>query len=202
VDEIMQGLKGEGSLSLGKGELRGLDIGGMLRTLDAGYVGEGQKTIFDGVAGSFSIAGGVLSNSDLKLVAPYVTASGSGTVGLGARDLDYRLRPTALAAVDGSGGVMVPLLITGPWAAPKFRLDLESIAREKMEAEARAAEERMRAEAAEAEAAAKAALEARLAEEGIVAGEGESLEDAARRRAQEALTDEADRLLDGLLNGD
>ena len=34
---------------------------------------------------------------------------------------------------------MVPLLVTGTWADPKFRLDLESIAREKMEAEAKAA---------------------------------------------------------------
>jgi AsmA protein len=192
VDEIMRGLSGDGSLSLGKGEIRGLDIGGMLRTLDAGYVGEGQSTIFDGIAGTFSIADGVLSNSDLKLVAPYVTATGIGEVGIGTRTLDYRLRPTALAGEDGTGGVMVPLLITGTWAAPKFRLDLESIAREKMEAEAKAAEAR-----------AKAELEAKLKEElGVEALEGESLEDAAKRRAQEALEKEAGKLLEGLLGGD
>ncbi|NGM45241.1 AsmA family protein [Rhodobacter sp. SGA-6-6] len=202
VDEIMRGLKGDGSLSLGKGELKGLDIGGMLRTLDAGYVGEGQKTIFDGVAASFSIVGGVLTNSDLKLVAPYVTATGAGEVGLGTRTLNYRLRPTALAGEDGSGGVMVPLLITGPWSKPSFKLDLETIAREKMEAEARAAEERLKAEAAAAEAKAKAELEAKLKEElGVEAVEGESLEEAAKRRAQEALDAEARRLLEGILGG-
>jgi AsmA protein len=191
VDALMRGLKGDGSLSLGKGSLRGLDIGGMLRTLDAGYVGEGQSTIFDGIAGTFSIADGVLSNSDLKLVAPYVTATGIGEVGIGTRTLDYRLRPTALAGEDGTGGVMVPLLITGTWAAPKFRLDLESIAREKMEAEAKAAEAR-----------AKAELEAKLKEElGDEALEGETLEDAAKRRAQEALEKEAGKLLEGLLGG-
>lgn len=201
VDAIMQGLKGEGSLALGKGELVGLDIAGMLRTLDPAHVGEGQKTIFDGVAGSFSIAGGVLSNSDLKLLAPYLTATGAGTVGLGSRTLDYRLRPTALAGADGSGGVMVPLVISGPWAAPRFRLDLETIAREKMEAEAKAAEERLKAEAAEAEAAAKAALEAKLAEEGVIPAEGESLEDAAKRRAQEVIVDQAEKALEGLMGG-
>jgi AsmA protein len=202
VDQIMQGLKGDGSLSLGQGELRGLDIAGMLRTLDPGFVGEGQKTIFDGIAGSFSIAGGVLTNSDLKLVAPYVTATGAGDVLLGARRLDYRLRPTALAAADGTGGVMVPLLITGPWADPTFRLDLESIAREKMEAEAKAAEERLKAEAKAAEAKAKAELEAKLKEElGVEAQEGESVEDAVRRRAEEALQEEAGKLLDGILGG-
>ncbi len=202
VDALMRGLEGSGSLTLGKGELRGLDVAGMLRTLDPNYVGEGQKTIFDGVSASFSIAGGVLSNEDLKLAAPYVTATGSGTVGLGARVLDYSLRPIAMAKSDGTGGIMVPLLITGPWAAPKFRLDLESIAREKMEAEAKALEARLKAQAKQAEADAKAQLATKLQEElGIQALEGESLEDAARRRAQEALDDEATKLLEGLLGG-
>ncbi|MFN6924754.1 MAG: AsmA family protein [Tabrizicola sp.] len=191
VAEIMAGLKGEGALELGKGELRGLDIAGMLRTLDVGYVGEGQRTIFDALAGTFTIEGGVLSNSDLKLVAPYLTASGAGKIGLGARELDYRIRPTALAAEDGTGGVMVPLLITGPWSDPSYRLDLESIARERMEAEAKAAEERARAE-----------LEARLQQElGVEIAPGESAADAAIRRAQEALEDEARRALEEILNG-
>lgn len=196
---IMASLKGEGALELGRGELRGLDIPGMLRTLDAGYVGEGQSTIFDGLAGTFTIAGGVLSNSDLRLVSPHVTATGAGEVRLGARTLDYRLRPTALAAEDGTGGVMVPLLITGPWAAPRFRLDLESLAREKMELEAEAVAERARAAAAEAEAAAKAELEQRLRDElGVEVAPDESLGDAARRGAQEALEDELRRVLEGL----
>ena len=202
VDAIMHSLKGDGTLSLGKGEIKGLDIAGMLRTLDASYVGEGQKTIFDGISAGFTIAGGVLSNSDLKMVAPYLTATGSGEVGLGERNLNYRLRPTALSGADGTGGVMVPLLITGPWAKPNFKLDLESIAREKMQAEAKAAEERLRAEAKAAEAKAKAELEAKLKEQlGVEVAPGESVEDAVKRRANEALQDEAGKLLDGILGG-
>jgi AsmA protein len=202
IAEIMAGLKGEGTLELGRGELRGLDIGGMLRTLDAGYVGEGQKTIFDGLAGTFTITGGVLSNSDLKLVAPYLTASGAGEIGLGKRTLNYRIRPTAMAAEDGTGGVMVPLLITGPWADPSFRLDLESIAREKMEAEAKAAAERAKAAAAEAEARAREELTRRLEEElGVEVAPDESLGDAAVRGAREALEDEARKALEDILGG-
>ncbi len=198
--EIMQSLSGDGSLSLGQGEIRGLDVLGMLRSLDAGYVGEGQKTVFDSVTASFAVDAGVLRNSDLMLTGPYLAATGTGEVGIGARTLDYRLRPTALADADGSGGVMVPLLITGTWDDPKFRLDLESIARERMEEEARALEEKARAEAKRLEDEAKAELEAKLKEElGVEALEGESLEDAARRRAQEALDAEAERLLQDLL---
>jgi AsmA protein len=196
VAAIMQSLEGEGALELGRGEVRGLDIAAMLQTLDPAYIGDEQKTAFDGLAGTFTIADGVLSNSDLKLVAPQLTAAGAGEVDLGARTLNYRLRPTALAAADGSGGVMVPLLITGPWAEPRFRLDLESIAREKMEAEARAA-------AAEAEARAKAELERRLEEElGIEVAPDESLGDAALRGAEEALEDETRKLLEDILGND
>ena len=144
--------------------------------------------------------GGVLQNDDLSLKAPYVTATGAGKVGLGARTIDYRLRPTALASTDGSGGVMVPLLVTGTWANPKFRLDLDSLAKERLEEQAKELEARAKAEAKAAEAQAKAQLEAKAKEElGIERAEGESLEDAARRRAQEALEDEAARALRNLL---
>ena len=203
IAAIMASLEGDGALELGKGELRGLDIGGMLRTLDTGHVGEGQKTIFDGLAGTFTMAGGVLTNRDLKLVAPYLTASGAGEIGLGARTLDYRIRPTALAAEDGTGGVMVPLLITGPWAAPRFRLDLESIAREKMEAEAKAAAERVAEAAKAAEAAAKAELEQRLKDElGVEVAPEEGLGGAAIRGATEALEDQARKALEEILRGE
>jgi AsmA protein len=195
VDAIMRSLSGSGTLSLGRGEVRGLDIAGILRTLDAGYVGDGQRTIFDQITASHTIDGGVLTNSDLSFAAPYVTATGEGSVDLGARSLEYRLRPVALAAVDGSGGILVPLMITGPWANPRFRLDLESLAREQFEEDARAA-------AAQAEERARAELTRRAEEDlGIVQQDGETLEDAARRRAQEALDAEAVRLLERLLGG-
>ena len=202
VAAIMNSLSGSGVLNLGPGEIVGLDVAGMIRSLDAGFVGEGQKTIFDGVSASYTIAGGVLSNSDLKLVAPYVTATGSGDIGLGARNLNYRLRPTALADAEGAGGIMVPLLITGSWADPTFKLDLESLAREKMEAEAKAAAARLEEEAKAAEAAAKAELEQRLKDElGVEVAPDEGLGDAAKRGAQDALEDQARKALEEILNG-
>lgn len=196
VAAIMATLSGEGALRLGKGELRGLDLLGMLRTLDPNFVGEGQKTIFDGVRASFAIRDGTLRNDDMKLIAPYLTATGAGTVGLGAQIIDYRITPTALSKADGSGGVKVPLQITGPWSAPRFGLDLRALADQEL------AEERARLEAA-AEAAVEKArtdLEARAQEElGIAPQQGESIEDAARRRAEEALRDGATEALQGIL---
>lgn len=207
VEAIMQGLEGSGSLSLGRGEILGLDIGGMLRTLDLGYVGEGQKTVFDALNGSFTITEGELQNSDLVLDAPFAKVTGEGRLGLGARTINYRLRATAL--VEGAEGLSAPILIRGPWANPAISLDLEALARERLEEEAKALEAAAKARAAELEAEARAKAEeaeararAKLEEElGVVPGEGESLEEAVKRRGEEVLTDEAARALEKLLGG-
>lgn len=202
IDAIMRSLEGSGTLALRKGEILGLDIAGMLRTLDTSYVGEGQKTIFDAVTGSFTIAGGVLHNDDMLLKSPYITATGAGDIGLGARNLEYRIKATALADDTGAGGLTAPLLIKGPWAKPNFSLDLESLAQERLDQEKAKLEAELKAQAAakqaELEAQAKAQLEEQL---GIVQQDGETLEDAARRRAQEALDEEARKALEKLLGG-
>lgn len=188
VAEMMQRLEGSGQISLGKGELRGLDLVGMLRNLDPGYVGAGQSTIFDGIdTGPFSIAEGILRADALTLRAPYLRAEGRGTIGIAGRTLDYRVIPTALQNADGTGGVTVPLMITGSWAAPRYRLDLEALARPKIEAERARAEERAKQELARQ-------VERRL---GVSAQEGETLEDAAKRRLEEEVRRGLGRLLGG-----
>lgn len=131
VDALMHSLDGDGSLSLGKGEMRGLDLAGMLRNLDPNYVGEGHRTIFDGISGSYTITDGVLRNEDFALTAPLLSASGAGTVGLGAQTQDYQLVPALLPGQE-RGGLKVPLQITGSWADPKFGLDLEALAKQEL----------------------------------------------------------------------
>ncbi|GAA0284836.1 AsmA family protein [Rhodovulum strictum] len=193
---IMNSLSGSGSLRLGKGELRGLDIAGMIRTLDLGYVGEGAKTIFDGITASFTIDQGVLRNDDMVLAAPLLTATGAGRVGIGARTLDYRVVSRALSDSGGAGGIRVPLLISGSWANPRYRLDLEAIARERLELDEqkKAIEEKARAAAKKAEEDAKARAAREL---GVEAGEGARIEDAARRKLEEEAKKGLRRLLGG-----
>jgi AsmA protein len=185
VAAIMNSLSGSGVLNLGAGEIVGLDIAGMITRLDTGYVGEGQRTIFDSLSASFDMDQGDLFNSDLILSGPVIRAEGSGRIGLGARDLEYRIRPTALAAEDGTGGLSVPLWITGSWAAPSFALDLEALAQENLREEAAALEDQLKAKAAEE----------------FDQQAGESLEDAARRKLEEELGEGAGGLLLDLLGG-
>lgn len=194
MQHMMNGLSGSGRIAIGKGEWLGLDLAGMLRTLDPSYRGAGQKTIFDGVSAGFTIAEGVLRNDDLTLQSPYVSARGQGRVGIGARDLDYRFIATTLQGIAGEQGLEVPVLISGPWADPKIRLDLQALTDQKLEAEKARLEAKARAE----EARAKEKLKKEL---GIEQAEGESLEEATKRRAQDALEQEAARALQKLLGG-
>ena len=183
VQAIMAGLSGEGSLALRDGEVKGVDLAGMLRFLDAERVGAEQETTYDSLTATYVIEGGVLRNDDLRLAAPLVTASGTGVADLGKRTLDYRVVPVALPGADGTGDRRVPLRITGPWDDLSFRLDLEALA----EAELKKQEEALRAKA-----------EAELADQlGVEVQPGEDLEDAAKRKLEEELLNG----LGGLLGG-
>jgi AsmA protein len=169
VDALMRTLDGEGRFVLRDGELTGVDLAGMLRTLDAGRVGEETRTRYERAEATFTVADGVLANRDFVLSAPLLKAKGEGRILIGERRFDYSLLPVALPDADGTGRYRVPLRITGPWEAPVFRLDLEAVADERLERE-------------------KQKLEAELAEElGLEPLEGESIEDAAGRRLEEEL---------------
>ncbi|MFN3938356.1 MAG: AsmA family protein [Gemmobacter sp.] len=187
VRALVSSLAGDGRVTLGQGELRGLDLAGMLRRMDLGHVGEGQRTIFDAVTGSFTIERGILLSEDFVLIAPLLRASGVGTVSLPDRTLDWRIVPTALPGEDGTGGLRVPLIVSGPWAAPNLRLDLRAIADPRIEAE------KARAEARAREALAREA-ERRL---GVTPEEGERMEDAVKRRLEQEALRGLGRLLGG-----
>jgi AsmA protein len=190
-DALMRSLEGEASLALRDGELRGLDLAGMIRTLDVGYVGESASTVFDSITASFAVGGGVARNSDMALTAPLITASGAGQADIGGQRLDFRITPLTLGGQALDPDVQLPVQISGPWAAPRVSLDLETLAKRKLEEERLKLEERARAE-----------IEQKLQEEtGIVPQAGESLEDTARRAAEEFLQNEAEKALERLLGG-
>lgn len=184
VDALMKGLSGKGRLAFTNGEILGLDLVGMLRTLDTSYMGPGAKTIFDSITGTFTIDKGVLRNDDMVMTAPLLRAEGNGTVNIGAQSLSYRVTPIALSGADGSGGLRVPLLISGPWAAPAYKLDLEGAAKQNLVKEREALEQK-----------AKDALGSQAEKLGITPQTGESTGDAAKR----AIEDKAKDALKGLL---
>ena len=196
VAAILASLSGDARLALGSGRIEGVDLAAILATLDPARAAAGGATAFDGLDATFAIDAGQMRGDDLRLTGPLVTATGAGRIGLAARDIDYRLRPVALTGADGTGGLGVPVLITGPWADPSVRIDLEALARERYGEGLKAAEDEARARAA----ALEDELKAKAAEE-LGATEGESLEDAARRRLEEEIQRTINDTLLDLLGG-
>ncbi len=185
IAALMQRLDGSGRLALGPGEIRGLDIPAMLAAMQAQDMGPESRTVFDGLTATFAITDGVLVNDDLALQSQFLRAKGAGRIGIGARDIDYSLRASARKGADGQDKLVVPVLVQGPWDNPEIRLDLEAIAREKLDDKAKEAEAEIK----------------RRAGEELGQQQGESLEDAAKRRLQEEIGNQADGLLQQLLGG-
>ncbi len=121
-DQIMRSLSGKGQLNVGKGVISGIDLD---RLMGRGK-GSGGTTVFNSLKASFTINQGVLSNNDLLMLLDNFRADGKGTVGIGARNIDYLFTPVALRANSGKG-IAVPVRIVGPWSNPSIKPDLSKV---------------------------------------------------------------------------
>ncbi|MBT8409209.1 MAG: AsmA family protein, partial [Alphaproteobacteria bacterium] len=144
---IINSLNGNGTFEFGAGELIGWDLVGMLRSLDIAAFKTGKRTIFDSITGTFTIENGVVINDNLTFLSPLLEARGTGRVGLGGQTLNYRITPRLLTGE--RAGLSVPLVITGTWADPKFRLDLQALAEQEVGEEIEAAKEAAKAKVKE-----------------------------------------------------
>ncbi|MEI9989011.1 MAG: AsmA family protein [Rhizomicrobium sp.] len=128
-DAIMRGLSGKGSVVIGHGSVRGVDMGMVARTvttiLSAGATGTSAATDFDRFGGSFTIANGILTNNDLKLSSPFINMTGAGHLDLGNQTIAYRIEPKA--SIGGKLNLLdvgVPFAITGSWSHLRYVPDL------------------------------------------------------------------------------
>ncbi|MGI3168658.1 AsmA family protein [Pseudooceanicola sp. C21-150M6] len=163
---IMSSLSGEGSINTGSGTIEGIDLDRMFRTGDV----SGGTTIFDSTALSYSIAQGVVSNSDLLMKLAGIEARGEGRIDLGQQSLDYLFTPVSLKARDGRG-IAIPVRIRGAWASPKISLDVEKAIQLNAAEEKKQLEEKVKQKV-------KDEVSEKL---GITQQEGETAEDAVKR---------------------
>jgi AsmA protein len=95
--------------------------------------GEARKTDFAELGGSFTIREGVVTNEDMRLQAPVLRVNGRGRIDLPDRTLTYRIEPKAAKTLEGQGGqqdvagILVPVVIEGPWDDLSFRPDLSGV---------------------------------------------------------------------------
>jgi AsmA protein len=134
-DSIKKTLAGTGEITFTDGAIEGIDIAGMVRNA-ASKVGLGKqpeqkpRTDFAKLEVPFTVGKGVLDVTQAGMMSPLLRVSAAGKAFLVKEELDFRVEPKIVGTLKGQGdtkdrsGIMVPLLITGPFASPKIRPDL------------------------------------------------------------------------------
>ncbi|MBR9843650.1 MAG: AsmA family protein [Rhodobacteraceae bacterium] len=185
IHALMNSLSGSGSFDIGQGKISGIDLDRLLR----GQPG-GGTTVFDSLSASWTMQGGVMSNNDLLLDLPHVIAKGEGTIGIGARTIDYLFTPQIKN--EAEDGLAVPVEIKGSWDSPKIIPRLDKAFGRDIELEL---EEKKDAAREELKAKAKEKVEKEL---GVIEKqEGQSTEDAIKQKLEEKAKDKLKSLLGG-----
>ena len=141
--ELIENLNGDGQADFRDGAIKGINLAAIVRdaaaALQGGAIGEERKTDFATLSGTFTIRNGILSNDDLWLQAPVLRVAGSGRLNLPQRTVDYRIEPRAAQTLEGQGGerevagLLVPVIVRGPWDNLSFTPDLSDVARRALE---------------------------------------------------------------------
>ncbi|MFT6541356.1 MAG: AsmA protein [Maricaulis maris] len=147
---IMNSLDGSGDFSFADGAIVGINVAETIRNVSslvsggsnsatdsedetAASTGEQQTTDFSSLTGSFSIVDGQIAQRDLLMLSPLLRIEGAGTVNLPAQSLDYRLRPRAVASIEGQGGnrdlqgITVPIRLRGGFNDVSVGVDTEAV---------------------------------------------------------------------------
>ncbi|MFT7053517.1 MAG: AsmA protein [Psychromonas sp.] len=157
--KIKTGLTGKGDFKLLDGELYGINLPQEVRILKAKLTAAPQpteanikKTDFASLTGNFTINNGIVNNQKLLMLSPVMRLDGNGLADIVKETLDYRLSVTPLSKSTEKteqgdlSGLVIPLLIKGPFSDPKFTLDTEGAIKERLNAEKKRLEEKLKKE--------------------------------------------------------
>lgn len=135
--DLVSALAGKGQFKFEDGAIKGVNLASLVRNISTAFLdaqaGRAQETDFSELSGSFTMDKGIMRNSDLSLLAPLLRVGGAGTVDLPKRYVNYKVTPQVANTLEGQGGqaqtagVMVPVLIEGPWDALAYKPDLTAL---------------------------------------------------------------------------
>jgi AsmA protein len=144
-EQIKKTLTGSGDLRFNDGAIVGIDLASMARNIKSAFGmgsqqgGKRPRTDFTELAIPFTIKNGVTNTPGSSLKSPFIRIIAAGTADLVQETLDFRVEPKAVASIKGQGdatqrsGLMVPVLVSGSFASPKFRPDLSAAAKQNIE---------------------------------------------------------------------
>ncbi len=135
---IMSSLDGTVSANFQDGSIQGINVAKMIRSLTGGtqsgwQESRDQTTDLTQLSASFRLEKGQAITRDLSLVGPLARMTGAGTVDLGAKALTFRVEPKLVMSIEGQGsasnpvGLGVPVMVEGPWSAPRIYPDVAGI---------------------------------------------------------------------------
>ncbi|MBR1200981.1 AsmA family protein [Bradyrhizobium sp. AUGA SZCCT0240] len=135
---IMAGLQGTAFVVFQDGAIKGLNVAQMIRSLTSGTLsgwqeGKEQSTDLSQLSASFKIDKGQAVTTDLNLIGPLVRMTGVGTIALDTKQIGFRVEPKLVMTTEGQGrtnepvGFGIPVMIEGPWGAPKIYPDMQGI---------------------------------------------------------------------------
>jgi AsmA protein len=136
--DLMRNLNGTASLAIRDGQIRGINIPQMLRTLQGNILegwasSEAQSTDFSSLQASFNIKNGIATNQDLQMLGPLVRLTGAGQIDLVRQRINYKATPKLVTKLRGQGGLVnadgvpIPIIIEGKLAKPRIYPDLPGI---------------------------------------------------------------------------
>lgn len=148
MNALKKGLNGNAQFSFTDGAIKGYNVGHMIRKANATFAGqpapkdEVQETDFSEFRGTATVKKGVVHNNDLLLSSPLLKITGAGQADLVREQLNYRVKAEVVANIQLQGGdpleklkgEQIPLLITGSFVDPKFKLELDKILEAKLKA--------------------------------------------------------------------
>jgi AsmA protein len=143
-ERIKKTLNGKGYLKFSDGAIVGIDLAAMVRNVSSAFGlaksgGERPKTDFTELNVPYTIRSGAVNTPQSSLKSPFIRVNAVGTADLVKETLDFRVEPKAVGSLKGQGddsqlsGVMVPVLVSGTFSAPKFRPDLSAAAKKEIE---------------------------------------------------------------------
>lgn len=135
---IMSNMSGTVFAIFQDGQIRGLNVAQMIRSLTASPLNGWQEnsqqaTDLTQLSASFKIDKGQATTYDLNLVGPLVKVTGVGTIDLGTKQMGFRVEPKLVMTTEGQGrtsdpvGFGIPVIIDGPWSEPRIYPEMSGI---------------------------------------------------------------------------
>ena len=141
---IKKTMNGKGDLLFNDGAIKGIDLSGMVRNVQAAFGlaekgGKRPRTDFSELHAPFTIKRGIVDTPETTLASPLLRILAKGQADIVKESLNFRVEPTFVATLKGQGGtktrtgLAVPVLVTGSFSSLKFQPDLKGILKQEIE---------------------------------------------------------------------